>query len=212
MSHNATVKTVIIIDNCAYSLMGIEAFIAKFRPEIPVFSFECTSDYRLWQRTASHGYEPAYLIINTSATSLYGDDTVSLLRHEMNNEEKHGVATQILFLTRQHRQPKDSNAIRAHYLLNEPPLKTRVQVFNIIKLNIGDIGDIIRGFVNSHTVSRPLSAAGAKKTFTTADMRAMNILLSARSVSFWSSYYCVNPKTIYTQRQSMLYKLFPADA
>lgn len=146
MPDKLTKGTAVIIDNCFYSRMAIEILLSEVYPKNNIYSFECLTDYKNWDRVEKTVLDDCSIILNTSSSPLYGEDVSSFLWYEKMRAETEPGSTNrhILLLTQANSRATCQSVIITHYLQHASGLPQLTMLDNVRNMSRQDLMTVFR--------------------------------------------------------------------
>lgn len=199
---------VILLDSCTYSRIALREIISELMDYRQIIDFMCFTDYKLWRErnndSASH-----YIIVNTSSSSLYGEDLSNILVYEKNRLSSDASTQTMLVLTDENRHDRYRNSLVAHLLIRNIKANNLLVVDKVKQLSKTKLKRLFRSFLFKRKNNISLSASKLEdfKTLTFCELRALVIISSGKSIKDAAEEYSLDIRTLYAQRRSALRKI-----
>ncbi|MCG3101633.1 hypothetical protein MAQ58_19530 [Enterobacter sp. DRP3] len=218
---NLSGSLVIIIDACPYSRIACEEILFDITRGGDVFSFECFTDYKLWNQSAGRPSGKKHIIFNSASEPYYNLDVVEFLdffnktpkpvyHNDVSDYVSLNVGTlqendSILLLASKRRPQLYRNALITHYMVKNSPASAIEVASDFSRMDIDSARKTFTKFIHGKGAAESKKKRG--EYFTPNDMRAMKILLSGENIKSASYRHAVSDKTLYTQCAHVLEKL-----
>ncbi|WP_414455277.1 hypothetical protein [Enterobacter quasiroggenkampii] len=205
------VSTIIIIDSCTYSRIACADILFRMYSETPIFSFECFTDFKLWDlQQVGRGSGPYYIIFNAAVGPFYTTDVQEFLIYENEARQYASSPTHILMLTSRSRPLIYPSEIMTHYMIKTNVCASMAVISSFLRLKVSIFRWLLTIFISegADAVNRLFCHRDSDvKDFSLCEFRAMMMLMSGESVETVASRHRVAVKTLYTQRSQVLEKL-----
>lgn len=199
---------IVIIDSCTYSRLALESLISHLDYRLTLSVFDCVSDYKYWNEMNS-SEDNILIILNVSFASLYSEEATEFLRYEKNIPQEKGVR-RIMLLSSEGGHWMYKNFIIVHAILSGGVFPRLIFVNDVKRHSLSSFQELLSQFVEGGPITFPCRIDCNKKFahgFTTGDRRVFRMILTGKSVSYYSSIYGVSIKTLYTQRMKAFNKM-----